>query len=87
MAQKFTRRSGSFVASADDAVAVIPNDSTDLATATRGIYVGGAGDLAVRMLSGNNVTLSGVPGGSLLPLSVIRILATGTTASGIVGLL
>ncbi len=53
---------------------------------TRALYVGATGDVAVEMASGQTVTFEGVQGGSLLPLRVARVLGTGTTATGIVGL-
>jgi len=52
---------------------------------TRGVYVGVGGDLAVRMAGGGNtVVFAGVLAGSLLPIVVDQILATGTTATNIV---
>lgn len=68
------------------ATAITPNDSTDLANATRAIYVGGAGSLAVVFVEGQSVTFSGVAAGTILPLRLSRVLATGTTATGLVGL-
>lgn len=65
---------------------ISPSDTTDLQRATRAIYVGGTGDLRVTFVDGQTVTLSGVPAGGILPLRVIRVLATGTTATGLVGL-
>lgn len=62
--------------------AVTPSDSADLSDVTRGIYVGGAGDLTVAM-SGTNVTISGVTSGTFLPIRATRVLATGTTATKI----
>ena len=53
---------------------------------TRAIYVGSGGTLAVRLLSGQTVTFAGVSAGSILPPRADRVLATGTTAGSIVGL-
>ena len=63
-----------------------PDDSGALSHVTRAIYVGGAGSLTVQLSGGDQVTLAAVPAGSLLPLRAARILATGTTATDIVGL-
>jgi hypothetical protein len=52
---------------------------------TRALYVGGGGDARVRMLGGAVVTLSNVPTGALIPIRVTQVLATGTSANGIVG--
>ena len=71
---------------AEDAVAVTPSDSTDLGKDVRGLYIGGAGDVAVFTRSGNTVTFVAVPVGSILPISVSKVLSTGTSASNIVAL-
>jgi hypothetical protein len=66
------------------AVAVTPSDAADLAYTTRMLYIGGAGNLTVKMADGVNCTFTAVPAGSTLPLRVTRVLATGTTATSIV---
>lgn len=71
---------------AEDAVAITPHDSTDLANVTRGVWVGGAGNVAAVMKLGTVVTFVGVPAGTLLPIRVSRINATNTTATSLVGL-
>lgn len=68
------------------AFAIVPSDSAELSEATRALYIGGAGSLNVMLLSGATVSLSGVAGGSLLPLRLRQVLASGTTATGLVGL-
>lgn len=68
------------------AEAVTPHDTNDLDAATRGLYVGTAGALTVITAGGDTVTLVAVPAGSILPLSVTRVLATGTDADDIVAL-
>lgn len=65
---------------------VVPNDSLPLTQVTRALYVGTGGDLAVELSSGMQVTLNAVSGGAIQPLRVRRVLATGTTAGGIVAL-
>lgn len=67
------------------AVAITPSDSTDL-TGIRAIYVGGAGNLAVRLKrnSGTTITLTGVTAGSTHELQVTRVMAA-TTATNLVG--
>ncbi|WP_108659256.1 spike base protein, RCAP_Rcc01079 family [Acuticoccus kandeliae] len=81
---KYHQRSTS--SPAIDAFAVTPNDGADLTIAARALYVGGAGDLNVVTLGGTTVLFSGVSGGAVLPCGVSRVLATDTTATGIVGL-
>ena len=71
---------------ADNAAAVTPSDSTDLAYNSRALYIGGAGNLAVTMAGGGDVTFTGIPAGSILPVRVTRVKATSTTATSIVNL-
>lgn len=83
MADKFPADPG-IVGPGVAAVAVTPSDTADLALVSRMLYIGGVGDVAVKMLDGSNCTFKAVPGGSMLPLRVLRVLATGTTATNIV---
>ncbi len=71
---------------ADNATAITPSDSTDLAFNSRALYVGGAGNLVVTMAGGGDVTFTAVPAGSILPIRVSRVKATSTTATSIVNL-
>lgn len=66
-------------------VALTKSDSTTFAP-TRGLYVGGAGDVAVKDLSGNSVTLVGATAGSVLPIRCTMLLSTGTSATSVVAL-
>lgn len=66
--------------------AVTPSDSVDLATLSRALWVGGAGDVKVTLQGGTTVTLSAVPAGSMLPLQCSRVWATGTSATLIIAL-
>lgn len=71
---------------AANAVAITTNDSTDLAIATRGLYVGVTGNVKVDMLGGTTgVTFTNMAAGVIHPLRVTRVYATGTTASSLVG--
>lgn len=66
--------------------AVTPSDATDL-TGVRAIYVGGAGDVAIRGIHDSAaVTLSSVPAGSIIPIQVDRVMSTNTTATNIVAI-
>jgi len=66
------------------AAAVTPSDSTDLGD-VRGLYIGGAGDVAIRA-KGNDaaVTHVGVTAGSYMPIRAQYVYSTGTTATNIV---
>ena len=71
---------------ADDFFTITPSDSTDVTDITRAIFVTGAGDISCITRSGNTRTWAGVPASTLLPIRVSRVRATGTTATGIIGL-
>lgn len=73
-------------APAENAFAVTPNDSTDLTHAARALFVGGAGDIKVDTVGGDTVTFTGVTAGSIFPVRVSRVYATGTTATNIVAI-
>lgn len=68
------------------AFAITPDNSNDLPYVTRGIYVGGAGDI-VMIMAGDSaqVTRKNVVAGVLYPWRVKRVLATNTTATNLVG--
>lgn len=67
--------------------AVTPSDSIALTTTSRALYVGGGGDLTVRLAGDSTDTvLKAVPTGSFLPLKVTYVKATGTTATYITAL-
>ena len=83
---KFSDYPTSLTAPARDAAAVTPDDVTDLTYLPRALYVGNGGDLSVRCAGGQTVVLQNVQGGSVLPLRVAGVNATGTSATGIVAL-
>jgi ABC-type Fe2+-enterobactin transport system substrate-binding protein len=62
---------------------VTPSDSTDVNF--RAIWITTAGNVALRDRNDNDVTFT-VVASTLLPVQPKRILSTGTTATGIVGL-
>jgi hypothetical protein len=73
--------------SAHRASAVTTSDSTIYGQPTRALYVGAAGNITVDMADGgSSVLFVAVQGGTLLPIQVTRIYATGTTATSIVAL-
>ena len=68
-------------------VAITASDSADIpGGVVRGFMVGVAGDVAVVMADGSTGTLVGLAAGVQHAFQVTRILATGTTATGIIGL-
>lgn len=68
------------------AAVITPNDSTTFVP-TKAIYIGGTGNLNVRMAGDStNVLFSALPVGTILPISVDRVLSTSTTATLIVAM-
>lgn len=58
-----------------------------LATNSRGIFVGGAGNLKVDFIDGTTVTLTGLTAGSVYRLCVKKIYQTGSSATNCAALL
>lgn len=75
------------IVGAADGFAITPNDTTDLPKLTRGLLVGTTGAVRVTMLSGAVLTLPSLAAGVIHSLQVTRVHSTGTTATGIFGLL
>lgn len=63
---------------------VYTNDGTT-PPVTRSLWVGGSGDVAVVTIDDSAITFKGVGAGTLLPIRVKQVKATGTTATDIVG--
>ena len=86
MIDMFKTHARSLTSPPEDAASITPGDAgSELSHVTRALYVGAAGDLALLMQGGATVVLRGVPSGSFLPLRVRQVLASGTSADGIVG--
>jgi hypothetical protein len=66
--------------------AITPADGTVFAVPTRGIIIGAAGTLAV-LFAGDTVpvTITGLQIGWVHELAVTKVLATGTTATNVIG--
>jgi len=70
-----------------DYVAVTPNDSTNLKSITRALYVGADGNIVVECpATGENVIFAGMAGGSIYPIETKKVLSTGTSATDIVAI-
>lgn len=79
---KQTNFSPTFPMYPGDAAAVTPNDTVTFNPSV--VFVGGTGNVTVRTAQGTDVLFFAVPGGTVLPVQVIRVYTTGTTASNIV---
>ncbi len=62
--------------------AVTPSDTVDLPEVIRAVTIGGSGTLAWRGIDGVDYVTASLPAGTY-PISAVRILATGTTATDI----
>lgn len=71
---------------APDLVAIVPDNNNDFVRVVRKIRVGVGGDVALITSAGTTVTYQNCYSGEELgPFFVARVLATGTTASSMVG--
>ena len=81
---------------ASRAAAVTPSDTANIPsvsgpageTVNNGctLYVGGLGDVRVLTAGGDDVVFSAVPAGTFVPVNVVRVFSTNTTATNIVAL-
>lgn len=86
MSDPFALVSPGFESPATHAAAVTPNDSADLGTVSRSLYVGVTGDVKVTTRDGDTEVFVAVPAGSWMPVAAKKVFATGTTASAIIAL-
>lgn len=68
-----------------NAIAITPHDTTLIAQQVASIYVAGAGTITVLTANNQVVQFTAVAGG-VIPIQIKRVNATGTAATGIVGL-
>lgn len=66
----------------------IPSVSTQDGSGNNGcvLYVGTGGTLKVTTIGGDEVTFTGIVSGTFVPVQVLRVWATGTSASNIIAL-
>ena len=68
------------------AVAIGSGADSDLATPGAVVFVGVGGDVKVTTVSGDTVVFKNLGDGSILPVQVRRVWATGTTATDMIAL-
>ena len=66
-----------------DAAVVTPSDTNNFREPSV-VWIGTAGNVRVLTAQGSDVLFSAVPGGTVLPVQVIRVFATNTNALNIV---
>lgn len=82
MSDPYENRQVPITAPPAHAMAITPNDTTDLAVPTRALHIGTAGDLRVQTLGGQDVTYRNLSGTKVL--RAVRVFQTGTTATDII---
>jgi hypothetical protein len=68
------------------AAAITPHDTNELTAVTRGIYVGGAGNVAVITIGGETVVFIAPPVGTVIPVQAKIVKSTSTTATSLIAL-
>jgi hypothetical protein len=68
---------------ASDAFAITPSDATT--QRANAVWVGAAGNVAIKTEDGTTLTFVGAQAGSILPVRTMQVLATGTTATNLAG--
>jgi hypothetical protein len=79
---KRTHPSPSYPSFPNGARAVVQSDTVNMETPCT-VYVGGAGDVKVTTFNGDEVTFAMLAGGTV-PVTVIRVWSTDTTATALV---
>ncbi|MBY6005213.1 hypothetical protein KUV62_14915 [Salipiger bermudensis] len=86
MSDRFGDHSSGLTAPATDVLAITPDDGTDLASIPRALNVATGGIVRVTTLDGTVASVH-VSAGIAFPLRCRRVWATGTSATGIAGLI
>ncbi len=74
------------------AASVTPSDTVNIPSVSGGtnngcvLYVGSAGNLRVQTVGGDDVTFNNINTGAFIPVQIVKVYATGTTASNILAL-
>ena len=82
---KNTNYSPTFPMYPGGASAVTPSDSVNLSYPSV-VYVGGAGSVKVTTAQGDQVTFVGLSAGQVIPVQVIRVWSSGTTATSMLAI-
>lgn len=69
----------------DDAFAITAGTSFAPKRAVA-IYVGGAGDVQITTIYGNQVTFKAVPAGQYIPVLAVSVDSSATTATNLIGI-
>lgn len=80
---KNTNPSPTFPMYPGGALAVTPSDTVNLDSPSV-IYVGAGGSVRITDAQGNQTTFAGLSAGQTIPVQVIRVWSTGTTATSLI---
>ncbi len=87
MTDRFNNHADAVDAPATRSFPVVPSDSAELATLPKALYVGNGGTLAMQGPGDEvAVTWTNIPSGALIPFRAAKVMATGTSATDIVGI-
>ena len=86
MPDKFQYKNAELNSPGDVFYAIVPSDAIYIAIKPRAVIVGVSGNLAVTDSLGVTTVIPNVIAGIFHPIRPVRILATGTTATNIVGI-
>lgn len=78
---QLTLNANIFTATAQAYVLYSSSSQSGLGNTGAFLYVGGTGSVSVVTIGGDIVTFAGVPAGTTLPIQVLKLRATGTTAT------
>lgn len=82
---KYSAQGGQSAGPIASCFAFSPDDANELTAITRSIWVGTGGDLVLICMDGTQATYRNVPSGIRLSGRFKKVLASGTTASNLVG--
>ena len=86
MADKFQYKNAELNSPGDIFYTITPSDTADIPFKPRGVIVGVSGNLAVIDSLGVTTIIPSLAAGIFHPIRPVRVLATGTTATNIVGI-
>tara|TARA_R100001377_G_scaffold40726_1_gene22808 strand:+ start:15693 stop:15947 length:255 start_codon:yes stop_codon:yes gene_type:complete len=67
-------------------IVVVPDNDNDLTTGGAVLFIGTGGDVKVDTVSGDTLVFKNLGDGSILPVQVRRVYATGTAAQDMIAL-
>jgi hypothetical protein len=77
----------SLIAPARNCFPITPNDTANLVSLPKALYIGSGGNLVIRAVDGTqDVTFANLASGTILDVRALIVRATGTTAGNLVGL-